>query len=763
MIDTLQGQMTIAGSAIESLMIDIGNVLLPAVKGAVTAFSNWTAGLSGLAQAYPRVTKAIVGGIAAISAYKVGVTGLKIAWNITKLPFQHARVAMDWLNAKMVMNGKASLFAAAKTKIFTAAQKSWQVVMKAGRSLLNIGKIILYGVKSAVVATVKGAWTAAEWLWITAMKAGRGLLDVGRLILYGTKTIAVSVATKAWSIAQGLLNFALHPFSGLLNIGKLALYYIKNIAVGIATKTWAFAQGLLNIALKPFQGLLNIGKLALYYAKSIAISVATKAWTAAQWLWNAAMNANPIGLLVAAIAGLVAAGYYLYQNWGAVSAWWGKTWDWINSKASYAVEGVKNVLASISGWAEKYFKFDFSGMFSGLMSSLSSVKDTLFNLGNAIKGVFTLDFSGALDSLFAAIESAKGIFSGLGTAITSLFNIDVSSLTNGLKNAAIGIEEFFVGLGKSIAGIFTFDFSSIKEGFFTACNGITDVLLGIGKTFTGIFNVDFSGIWDGLVSGLNTACEAIKSAWNGVTGFIKDTWNTASDYVSGAWNWTKGLFGYGEDTAEAEKAQLQAQIQDITMLNKMSEGFSQRVAEMTASWQPFKNSLGEGFEQIFTLMRGVADNIRSVVIPAVNELALALGKITTEISSIAQAGNIKVEVPKTQNKGNSWFSWGSAHAEGGIFSKPHIGLVAEAGREAIIPLEDRSRGIPLWKAAGEEMGMSFGGSTTNNNNSTYTTQQSPVFNITVNGGEPGIEQRFRQIIEDVLMNMQNYEERVAFS
>ena len=43
------------------------------------------------------------------------------------------------------------------------------------------------------------------------------------------------------------------------------------------------------------------------------------------------------------------------------------------------------------------------------------------------------------------------------------------------------------------------------------------------------------------------------------------------------------------------------------------------------------------------------------------------------------------------------------HAMGGIFSTPHIGLIAEAGREAVIPLEDNSRGIPLLMAAANEI------------------------------------------------------------
>ena len=51
------------------------------------------------------------------------------------------------------------------------------------------------------------------------------------------------------------------------------------------------------------------------------------------------------------------------------------------------------------------------------------------------------------------------------------------------------------------------------------------------------------------------------------------------------------------------------------------------------------------------------------------------------------------------------------HAEGGIFSQPHIGLVAEAGREAIIPLGGQTQGAQLWLQAGRELGLIPGSST----------------------------------------------------
>ena len=492
------------------------------------------------------------------------------------------------------------------------------------------------------------------------------------------------------------------------------LYGAKTIAVSVATKAWSITQGLLNFALKPFTGLLNLGKLALYYTKQIVIAAATKAWTAAQWLWNAAMNANPIGLIIVAIAGLVTAGYYLYKNWDFVSAWWGKKWEWLSSVASSVVESMKNVFSSIGEWASKYFKLDFSGMFAGLKSAVGSAIDTLSNLLSAAKSLFTLDFSGMWSNLMAAGESLKGVFRGIGEAVMSMLNIDASRVIEGIKNAFSGVTEFISGIGKIIAGVFTFDFSSLSEGFMKFCEGAKKTLLGLGETIAGLFNIDFSGVWDSFMSGFDSACSYISGKFGELTSWV-------GNGLSSAWNWTKGLFGYGEDAGTQEQAQeqakLKAQVQDITALNKMSEGFTQRVAEMTAAWQPFKASLGEGFEQIYTVMQGIADRIRGVTIPAVNELASALTRIATEIASIVQAGTLEVEV-KTPSAGTttsySRTTGGRRRAKGGIITRPEISLIGEAGREAIIPLEDQSRGASLWFEAGRELGLISANSTITN-------------------------------------------------
>lgn len=59
------------------------------------------------------------------------------------------------------------------------------------------------------------------------------------------------------------------------------------------------------------------------------------------------------------------------------------------------------------------------------------------------------------------------------------------------------------------------------------------------------------------------------------------------------------------------------------------------------------------------------------------------------------------------------------HARGGIFSKPHLGLVAEAGiPESIIPIEPTKRSFSLWEQTGQMLGAA-----SNNNEGSFRTYE----------------------------------------
>ncbi|MCL2215390.1 MAG: phage tail tape measure protein [Defluviitaleaceae bacterium] len=98
---------------------------------------------------------------------------------------------------------------------------------------------------------------------------------------------------------------------------------------------------------------------------------------------------------------------------------------------------------------------------------------------------------------------------------------------------------------------------------------------------------------------------------------------------------------------------------------------------------------------------------------------------------------------------NNWL--GPRHADGGILTRPHIGMVAEAGAEAIIPLSPgrRNRGVALWKQAGEMMGMSPSAPMSAGGNPLVHAEINPTIEVHVDGGgatEDGIKQVLSNIM-----------------
>lgn len=77
--------------------------------------------------------------------------------------------------------------------------------------------------------------------------------------------------------------------------------------------------------------------------------------------------------------------------------------------------------------------------------------------------------------------------------------------------------------------------------------------------------------------------------------------------------------------------------------------------------------------------------------------------------------------------GEAWGRvWGGGHAEGGIITKPHVGMVGEDGPESIIPLSRkyRNRAVQLWEETGDRLGSP--GAVTKPQTRTYQASPKPT-------------------------------------
>ena len=147
------------------------------------------------------------------------------------------------------------------------------------------------------------------------------------------------------------------------------------------------------------------------YAKNADL-VATKAVTAAQWLWNAAMTANPIGLIIVAVAALIALVIVAIDNWNT----WGAALAMFLGPIGIIVSVVQ---AFRRNWEMITKAFQDGGILAGLMAIGKTLLDVvLLPLQQILELV--AKFTGA-DWATKAAESVAGFRQGLGvqTAMTA--------------------------------------------------------------------------------------------------------------------------------------------------------------------------------------------------------------------------------------------------------------------------------------------------------------------------------------------------------
>lgn len=181
---------------------------------------------------------------------------------------------------------------------------------------------------------------------------------------------------------------------------------------------------------------------------------------ALQGLW-ATLMANPIILVVAAIAALVAGFIYLWNNCEGFRNFWKGLWEDIKNACGPAIEGIKQAFQNLLP--------QLTGIWNGIVTFFTGI-------GNVLKGIFNGDWSQIAEGLVqiwtgirntcVALWSAIGqlvmdALSGLGTWIGDLWNSIctwvsdawnniVTTASQGASNMVNAIISFFTNLPSTI-------------------------------------------------------------------------------------------------------------------------------------------------------------------------------------------------------------------------------------------------------------------------------------------------------------------------
>ena len=156
-----------------------------------------------------------------------------------------------------------------------------------------------------------------------------------------------------------------------------------------------------GVAIGAFLLILNWG--AIMTAAATALGKVKTAFLAV----NAAMKANPIGLVIALITGLVAAFIYLWNNNEGFRKFWLNMWEKIKSTASTVISAVKNKFNDLQAGFNKV-KEVFGNIQKTVADKMEAVRKKVKDVVDKVKGFFPL----SVGKIFSNLKVPKISVSG---------------------------------------------------------------------------------------------------------------------------------------------------------------------------------------------------------------------------------------------------------------------------------------------------------------------------------------------------------------
>ena len=177
------------------------------------------------------------------------------------------------------------------------------------------------------------------------------------------KIVAVAGAVAAFTAAA-------LPMLAALKTAQFLFALIKAPILAARAAIMAVRMGWLL-----YTGATTAGTVATKGARAaqIAFAAAAKIMAAAQWALNAAMSANPIGLVIAGIAALIAIGVLLYKNWDTIKQKVLDLWAAFSKTFPEAAGLIKKVFGTVFG----VVKMQINSLISIVNTVTSSINKAL--------------------------------------------------------------------------------------------------------------------------------------------------------------------------------------------------------------------------------------------------------------------------------------------------------------------------------------------------------------------------------------------------
>jgi len=212
---TTAGAFKALGSAMESMAISIGTVLLPPLTSMARGLATVASGASALAERFPVITKTVVGATVGLIGLKVAAIGIGYAWTFIKGGFLVAKAALLGFNTALTL------------------ARSGLLATRVGGAVAMMQN----------VATV--AMASATALWGQARAAGAAVLGLVRLGVAATANVARMAVGGIVSFASALSGMAATAIPAVITGFRALGVAVMSNPIGLIIGGIALAAGLI--------------------------------------------------------------------------------------------------------------------------------------------------------------------------------------------------------------------------------------------------------------------------------------------------------------------------------------------------------------------------------------------------------------------------------------------------------------------------------------------------------------------------------------
>ncbi|VJL16003.1 TMP repeat family [Streptococcus pneumoniae] len=514
------------------------------------------------------------------------------------------------------------------------------------------------------------------------------------------------------------INSIANAFNGLIDI-------IQILWEGSWKPFAEFLSGVFGVSIEGISDLLGGGLLATLGLLADAIKLVADGFTVfSDWCKE---NKEPIVALITTWQTIN------FLSWAEQAGGLAGAFSLLGSKVSLIVGGIKNL-----GLAIKALTFDKLVSFGEtIYLNTLYAKDFVVNSGKTIaqlgktalelgKSALAWTAHAAKMGLATAAKFAHSVATGVATAATWAFNAALAVLTSPItwiiaaiaaliaigvllyqnwdtvvefaKTAWQGLCDFISGICQSIGEFFSGLWTKLQEifepigqwfgeKFQQAWDAIVNIFSGIGEWFSGVFQ----GAWDAIVNIFTPIGSWFGQRWADVTSALANIGAWFTDMFQKAWTGLTNIFSklgswFGERWADVTNA-----------LSSVSNWFGEMFTNAY-------NAVKDAFSSIGDFFKGVWDTVKSIFVNAGQMVGEAVGgafksavnAVLGTIENVVNGfiGMINGVLGVVRNlPGLGWVGSVSTVslprlARGGIVDSPTIAMIGEAGKEAVVPLEN---------------------------------------------------------------------------